>query len=81
MLSWIQLFVTSWMGALQAPLFLEFSRQEYEVGCHFLLQGIVLTQGLNPHLLHWQVDSLQLSHLGSPIYMCIFVVVQLLSCV
>ena len=28
------------------------------VGCHFLLQGIFLTQGSNPHhvrLLHWQV--------------------------
>ena len=25
------------------------------VGCHFLLQGIFLTQRLNPHLLHWQV--------------------------
>ena len=38
------------------------------VGCHFLLQGILLTQGLNPclqHLLHWQADSLPLSHLGS----------------
>ena len=27
------------------------------VGCHFLLQGIFLTQGLNPQLLHWQVDT------------------------
>ena len=27
------------------------------VGCHFLLQGIFPTQGSNPHLLHWQVDS------------------------
>ena len=35
------------------------------VGCHFLLQGIFLTQGSNPHLLHWQVDSLPLSHLRS----------------
>ena len=26
-------------------------------GCHFLLQGILPTQGWNPHLLHWQVDS------------------------
>ena len=34
-------------------------------GCHFLLQWIFLTQGLNLHLLHWQVDSLPLSHLGS----------------
>ena len=29
--------------------------------------GIFLDQGLNPHLLHWQVDSLLLSHLGSPL--------------
>ena len=28
-----------------------FSRQEYGVGCHFLLQGIFLTQGLNWGLL------------------------------
>ena len=28
------------------------------VGCHFLLQGIFLTQGLNPSLPHWQADSL-----------------------
>ena len=42
-----------------------FSRQEYwsELFC---LQGIFLTQGLNPHLLcllHWQVGSLPLHHL------------------
>ena len=30
------------------------------VGCHFLLQGIFPTQGLNLHLLHLQVDSLPL---------------------
>ena len=33
------------------------------VGCHALLQGIFLTQGLNPGLLHhlnWQADSLPL---------------------
>ena len=38
-------------------------------GCCFLLQGIFLTQGWKPHLLcllHWQVDSLPPSHLGSP---------------
>ena len=29
-------------------------------GCHFLLQGIFLTQGSNLHLLHWQADSLPL---------------------
>ena len=35
------------------------------VGCRFLLQGIFPTQGSNLHLLHWQVDSLPLSHLRS----------------
>ena len=34
--------------------------------CHFFLQGIFPTQGSNPHLLHWQVGSLPLSHQGSP---------------
>ena len=40
------------------------------VGSHSLLEGIFLTQGLNPHLsflLHWQVASLPLSHWGSPL--------------
>ena len=39
------------------------------VGCHFLFQGIFLTQGLNPHLLcllHWQADSLPLVPPGKP---------------
>ena len=31
---------------------LGFPKQEYEVGYHFLPQGIFPTQGLNPHLLH-----------------------------
>ena len=26
------------------------------VGCHSILQGVLLTQGLNPCLLHWQAD-------------------------
>ena len=36
------------------------------VGGHFLLLGIFLTQESNLCLLHWLVDSLPLSHLGSP---------------
>ena len=36
------------------------------MGCHFLLHGVFLIQGLNLCLLHWQVDSL-LHHLGSSI--------------
>ena len=40
--------------------------------CHFLLQEIFPTQGLNSSLqclLHWQQDSLPLSHLGSPAHL------------
>ena len=47
----------------------DFPRKNTGVGCHFLFQGIFLTQGSNPSLLcllHWQVDSLPLSHQGSP---------------
>ena len=34
------------------------------VGCHFFLQGIFLTQGLNSHLQRRQADSLPLHDLG-----------------
>ena len=37
--SHIRLFVTLWTVAHQAPLSMGFSRQEYWVGCHALLQG------------------------------------------
>ena len=43
------------------------------VGCHVLLQGIFLTQGSNPcllHLLHWQAGSLPLAPPGKPM-LCI----------
>ena len=42
------------------------------VGCHFLLQGIFLTQGSNSHLLHllhWQADSLPLLPPGKPTFL------------
>ena len=40
------------------------------VGCHALLQGIVPTQGSNPHLLHllrWQAGFLPLASPGKPL--------------
>ena len=36
------------------------------VGCHFLLQGIFLTQGLNPGFLHCRQILHHLSYQGSP---------------
>ena len=53
----------------QAPLSRNFPEKNTGVKCHFLCQGIFLTQGLNLHLLHllsWKMDSSLLSHLGSP---------------
>ena len=46
-----RLVTTPWTIACQSPLSLEFSRQEYWSGCHFLLQGIFPTQGSNRCLL------------------------------
>ena len=49
-----------------AGLSMGFSRQEHKWSCHFLLQGIFLTQGSNWHLLyllHQQADSLLQNHL------------------
>ena len=37
-----------------------FSDRNTGVAYHLLLQGVFLTQGSNPSLLHWQVDSLPL---------------------
>ena len=68
-LSHVLLYATLWTIAQQAPLSMEFSRQKYLSGLHFLLQGIFPTQGSNPPLLgllHWQADSLPLCHLESP---------------
>ena len=65
-LSHVRLFVTSWTVAHQAPPSMEFSRQEYGVGCRFLLQGIFLTQGSNLGLQPCRQTLYHLSHQGSP---------------
>ena len=46
----------------------DFPCKNTEVSCHFLLQGIFLTQELNLRLLSWQAVSLALHQLGSPIF-------------
>ena len=63
-LSHIWLFVTPWTLACQAPL--EFPGKNAGVGCHFLLQRILPTQGSNLCLLHLllcSADSLPPHHL------------------
>ena len=53
---------TPWNIACQAPLSMEFSRQEYWSGLPFLLQGIFLTQESNPRLLRCRQILYQLSY-------------------
>ena len=60
-----------WPAKLLHPW--DFPGKNTGVGCHFLLQGIFPTQGLNScfqGLLHWQMDCLPLSHLESPFFWC-----------
>ena len=61
------LFATPWIVAHQAPLSMGFPGKDTGVGCHSLLQGIILTQGSKLHLLHWQVGSLSLGPPGKPL--------------
>ena len=58
--------MTPWTVACWAPLSIEFSRQEH--CCHFLLQGIFLTQGSNLGLLYCRQILYHLSHQGCPDY-------------
>ena len=60
-LSRVWLLVTLRTVAHQAPLSMEFSMQEYWVGCHFFLQETFLSQGSSLRLLYWQADSLLLA--------------------
>ena len=64
LLSHVQLFETPWTVAYQAPPFMEFSRQKYGVGCHFLLLGIFPTQRSNPDLPHCRQILYQLIQQG-----------------
>ena len=52
LLSCVWLFPTKWTIAHQTKLSMGLSQQNTEVGCHFFLQELFQTQGLNPHHLH-----------------------------
>ena len=70
-LSHVRLFATPWTVTYQAPLSIGFPGKNTGVSCHFLLEGIFLTQGLNPGLLcllHGQVGFLSLAPPGSPMF-------------
>ena len=46
----------------------DFQGKSTGVGCHFLLQGIFPTQGLNPGLSHCRQTLYHLSHQESPVF-------------
>ena len=62
-------FVTPWTIACQVPLSMRLSWQEYWNGLPFPPPGHLPGPGTeyeSLYLLHWQVDSFPLHHLGSP---------------
>ena len=73
MLNRVQLSATPWTVARQAPLSMGFSRQEYWVGCHALLQGDLPDPGIETASLmsigklYWQTGSLPLAPPGKPL--------------
>ena len=59
-------FATPWTVARQAPLSMGFPRQEYWSRLPFPSPGDSPRPGIKPVFLALQVDSLPLSHQGSP---------------
>ena len=58
-----------WTAAAKLLLSWDFPGKNTGVACHFLIQGILPSQRLNPHLLrplYWQADSLPLAPPGKP---------------
>ena len=55
-----------WTRAHQAPLSIRFLRQERWRGLPYPSSGDPPDPGIEPVSPAWQVDSLPLSHLGSP---------------
>ena len=65
-LSHVRLYATRWNVALQTPLSLDSPGQNTGVGCHALLQGTFPNPGIELTPPAMKVDSLRLSHQGSP---------------
>ena len=70
-LSYVKLLATPVTAASRFLCPWDFPGKNTGLGCNVPLQEIFLTQGLNLHLLHWQVDSLPLSQRGSPAELCL----------
>ena len=59
-------FATPWTVAHQTSLSMGFPRLEYWSELPFPSPGDLPNPGIEPMSLHWQMNSLPLSHLGSP---------------
>ena len=71
--SHVQLFVTLWTVVCQALLSMGFPRQDYWNGLLFPSPGDLPDPGWNSSLLshlHWQADSLPLSHQEAILLLC-----------
>ena len=66
-LSCVQLFVTPWTVAHQAPLSMEFSRQEYWSGLPFPPPGDLPDPGIEPRSPTLQADSFPAKPPGKPL--------------
>ena len=66
LLSCVWLFVTPWTLARQAPLFMEFSRQEHRSGLPCPLPGDLPNPEIEPRSSTLQVDSLPSEPPGKP---------------
>ena len=78
-LSCVQLSVTPWTVARQAPLSLGFPRQEYCMGLPFPSPGDLSDPGIepmSPTAPTLQADTLPLSHQRSPYCVCYFYIKQ-----
>ena len=64
--SYFQLFATPWAVAHQAPLSMEFSRQEYWTGLPFPSPGDLPNPGIEPRSPALQADSLPSEPPGKP---------------
>ena len=69
----LRLFATPWTVAYQAPQ--DFPGKNTGVGCHFLLQEVFLTQGLNLGLLHCRPILYHLATREAHTYVCVCVCV------
>ena len=66
-LSPVQLFATPWTVAPQAPLSMEFFRQEYWGGLPFPSLGDLPNLGIKPGFPAWHADSLPSELPGKPL--------------